>query len=152
MVSDGLSPKGSGSAALARDVIRIWDDVWNEGRVEALDDLLADSYTRYSVSRPNAPQSKDDLKVAIGTTKTAFPDLRTTVEVVVQEGDRLAICWRSEGTHLGALGDLPPTLKRVTVSGAVFAELDAEGRIYREVVTWDRGALYEALGIVSLTK
>ncbi len=42
-----------------------------------------------------------------------FPDLRMTVEAVVEEGDTIAVRVLSEGTNLGPLnGVIPPTGKR----------------------------------------
>ena len=49
--------------------------------------------------------------------RSAFPDLRVTTEDVLEEGDRVALRWKAEGTHRGDLMGLAPTGKRVTLTG-----------------------------------
>ncbi len=125
-----------------------WEASWDRGDVDALDDLLAPDYERSSPSSAQA-QDRDAFKRSISTTREAFPDLVTTIEELVEERDRMAIHWRSTGTHTATFLDVPPTGRRVEVSGVAFARFAGE-RVAAEWVTWDPRQLLTALGIISL--
>jgi predicted ester cyclase len=56
--------------------------------------------------------------------RAAFPDLRYTVEDMVSEGDKVVARWHWEGTHDGVFRDIPPTGKRVSLTGIVIYRLD----------------------------
>ncbi|MFD6099602.1 ester cyclase [Nocardiopsis flavescens] len=126
---------------------RVWARAWNLGEVDALDGLLADGYRRHSAESP--PQDPEAFKASILATRSAFPDLATTLDEIVVEGDRAAIRWHSTGTHQGPLMGVPATGRVVRVGGATFARFEGD-RIAEEVVTWDPRALLTAIGIISV--
>jgi steroid delta-isomerase-like uncharacterized protein len=126
-----------------------WSASWGRGDVDALDTLLAPGYLRRTASDDSA-QSRDQFKSAILSTRDAFPDLTTTIEEMIQEDDRIAIRWRSTGTHSGTFYEVPPTGREVEVFGVTFARFD-DDMVVDEWVTWDPVQLLTALGIISLT-
>lgn len=127
-----------------------WERAWDHGDVDALDDVLDESYRRRD-SRDADGQDRAGFKAGILAVRQAFPDLTTTIDELVLEGDRAAILWRSSGTHQGSLLGVPATRRRVEVSGATFARFEGD-RIVEEVVTWDPRALLSALGIIDVGK
>ncbi|MFR9730711.1 ester cyclase [Saccharopolyspora sp. MS10] len=128
-------------------VRRAWAASWDRGEVDALDDLLAPGYRRHSTGA--RPQGREEFQRSILATREAFPDLSTSIDEVVEAGDRMAIRWHSTGTHTGTFLDVPATGRRVEVTGVVFAHFDGE-RVVDEWVTWDPRQLLTALGIISL--
>ncbi|MET9859073.1 ester cyclase [Streptomyces smyrnaeus] len=126
---------------------KIWEDTWNRGHVDALDNLLSSDYLRHGRDTP--PQDLRTFKASILATRSAFPDLSTTLDDIVIEGDRAAIRWHSTGSHEGSLMGVPATKRRVEVGGATFARFE-EDRIVEEFVTWDPSALLSALGIINV--
>ncbi|PAK28007.1 hypothetical protein CJD44_00740 [Streptomyces sp. alain-838] len=133
-------------AEARRELIeKVWNATWGEGDTDALDTLLDPAYLRYG-SDPQ-PQDLAAFKAAIVSTRAAFPDLTTTVDELVVDGDRAAIRWHSSGTHLHSFLGVPATRRRVDVSGATFARFEGD-RIVEEHVTWDPRALLSALGII----
>lgn len=46
-----------------------------------------------------------------------FPDLTTTVEAVLDDGDLAAVRWSGIGTHEGGQVGVPPTHRKVNFSG-----------------------------------
>ncbi|MBO8185146.1 ester cyclase [Streptomyces spirodelae] len=135
-------PHAESRRALIRSV---WEATWNRGDVDALDELLSSDYLRHS-SEPH-PQNLRTFKASILATRSAFPDLSTTLDDILIEGDRAAIRWHSTGNHEGSLMGVPATKRRVEVGGATFARFE-EDRIVEEFVTWDPRALLSALGII----
>ncbi|MBC9730749.1 flavin reductase [Streptomyces sp. TRM68367] len=127
-----------------------WRAAWDQGYVEALDDLLSPSYVRRR-GPAAATQDRDQFKDSIRAVREAFPDLRTEIEDIVEDGDRLAIRWRSTGRHTGTFLGVPPTGKPVEVSGATFTRFDGS-EVAEEWVTFDSRQLLEALGIITTTQ
>jgi steroid delta-isomerase-like uncharacterized protein len=127
-----------------------WRAAWDHGRVEALDELLSPSYVRRR-GPASAPQDREQFKDSVRAVRLAFPDLRTEIEEIVEEGDRLAIRWRSTGRHTGTFLGVPATGKAVEVSGATFARFDGPA-VAEEWVTFDSRQLLEALGVITTAK
>ncbi|MEV6592327.1 ester cyclase [Streptomyces acidicola] len=126
---------------------KVWAEAWGHGDVDALDALLSPAYLRHGTD-PH-PQNLDAFKEAILSTRAAFPDLTTTIDDIVVEGDRAAIRWHSSGTQVNSFLGVPPTQRRVEVGGATFARFEGD-RVVEEHVTWDPRALLSALGIISV--
>lgn len=124
---------------------KAWAAAWGQGDVDALDALLSPAYLRHG--QDPQPQDLTAFKAAIVSTRAAFPDLVTTVDDIVIEGDRAAIRWHSSGSHQNSLLGVPATGRRVEVSGATFARFE-DDRIVEEYVTWDPRALLSALGVI----
>jgi steroid delta-isomerase-like uncharacterized protein len=126
---------------------KAWVAAWDRGEVEALDELLSPDYRRRTSD--DDAQDLTAFKASIVATRSAFPDLVTTIDEVVVEGDRAAIRWHSSGTHEHSFLGVPATKRRVDVSGATFARF-AGDQVVEEFVTWDPRALLAALGIISV--
>ncbi|MFF8844068.1 ester cyclase [Streptomyces sp. NPDC015127] len=124
---------------------KVWAAAWGHGDVDALDQLLSPAYLRHGTDRH--PQDLNAFKASIVSTRAAFPDLVTTIDDIVLEGDRAAIRWHSSGTHETSFLGVPATKRRVDASGATFARFEGD-RIVEEHVTWDPRALLSALGII----
>lgn len=125
-----------------------WSQAWDQGAVEALDELLSAAYTRRSAAG-GAAQDRAEFKRSITAVRAAFPDLRTEIEELLEEDDRIAVRWRSTGTHTGTFLEVPPTSRRVEVHGVTFAQF-RDDAVDSEWVTWDPRQLLTALGIISL--
>lgn len=122
---------------------------WNEGEVDELDSVIAPSYRRSSST--GGESTLEQLKETIRANRAAFPDLMTTVDDCLLDGDRFVLRWTSRGTHRATYLGVPPTGRQVTVSGITIARLDESiGYVVDEWVTWDPTDLLTALGISSL--
>ena len=127
-------------------VAAAWSAAWDRGEVDALDDLLDPSYRRRS-SPQDEGETLAQFKASIVTTRAAFPDLVTTIDELVLDGDRMAIRWHSTGTHDRPFLGVPATGRTVEVRGGTFARFDGD-LIAEEHVTWDPRSLLTALGII----
>lgn len=129
-------------------VISAWEAAWDRGEVDALDSVMDPEYTRESAGSPSAT-SLAELKQDILEIRAAFPDLRTTIDKLIVDGDDFAIFWSSAGTFTGALGEVPATGSRVRTRGSNQGTL-RNGLIAHERVTWDKSELLADLGVPSL--
>ena len=129
-------------------IAETWEAAWDRGEVEALDRLLSPEYRRRS--RP-AEEGQDltAFKASIIATRSAFPDLVTTIDQIVVDGESAAVRWHSKGRHDHGFLGVPATHREVEVHGATFARFEGD-RIVEEFNTWDPRALLSALGIISV--
>ena len=134
---------------MAETIVDSWAAVWDRGEVERLDGLLAPDYVRQS-TRSGSESGRDELKREILEVRAAFPDLRTTIESIVVDGERGAIFWRTDGTFREALRGVPPTGLAVRTHGSNALTL-RDGLIVRERVSWDAGGLLTDSGVAALT-
>jgi predicted ester cyclase len=55
----------------------------------------------------------------------AFPDLHLDIEQILAVDPYVIVRWRSTGTHLGRLGDIQPTARKVSLHGCSVMEVKA---------------------------
>lgn len=126
---------------------KVWSAAWDRGDVDALDELLSPDYHRRTGE--DHVQDLRQFKDMIIAAREAFPDLTTTIDDLVLDGDRAAVRWHSNGTHTHSFLGVPATRRQVRVAGATFARFEGD-RVAEEFVTWDPRALLSALGIISV--
>jgi steroid delta-isomerase-like uncharacterized protein len=98
-------------------VRRFYDEVWNNGNVDVTNEVFADDYVRHDLRPTKAlPGPAGQAKVATDF-RTAFPDLRMRVDLLVAEGDLVAARWTTVGRNTGPWGDTPGTGKHARFSG-----------------------------------
>jgi steroid delta-isomerase-like uncharacterized protein len=97
-------------------VRRFHEEVWNKVNVAAVDEFMGAEYVDYAIPS-GLPPGTEGLKQAITTYRTAFPDLKATVDDIFAEGDRVAYRWSTRGTHLGDWLGIPPTGNHMAATG-----------------------------------
>ena len=70
---------------------------------------------------------------AVNPYHTAFPDIECTVEDMIAAGDKVVTRWTMQGTLEGVFMRIPPTSKRVQLSG-ISINCFANGR---SVESWE---------------
>jgi steroid delta-isomerase-like uncharacterized protein len=97
--------------ALAR---RFYDEVINQGNLEALDELVADDLVEHQ-EMPGMPPGKEGVYAFVTTFRTAFPDLHAEIQGIVADGDEVWVHAVMTGTHNGDFLGIPPTGKAFSV-------------------------------------
>jgi steroid delta-isomerase-like uncharacterized protein len=98
-------------------VRRFSDEVWNKGKLDVVYDVFAEDYVRHDLRPGNPPPGPAGQKRIAADFRAAFPDIHTTVDFVIAEGDMVVTRWTAEGTNTGVWGNVAPTGKRVRFSG-----------------------------------
>jgi predicted ester cyclase len=75
----------------------------------------------------------------------AFPDLEVTTNLIVAEGDLVAVNLVGRGTHKGMFQGVPPTGRRWAATCCAFFRV-ADGRIADAWVNWDELGILEQIG------
>jgi steroid delta-isomerase-like uncharacterized protein len=108
-------------------VRRFSDELWGRGDFAVADEVLSPDLIEHN-PLPGQGPGRDGHKQVVALFRSAFPDLHVLTEDLIEEGDRVALRWKAEGTHRGDLMGLPPTGKRVVLSGIEILRI-ARGRI-----------------------
>jgi len=138
------------SSERKQSVTQAWEAAWDRGDFGPLESLFAPTYRRHSSrTSDGAGQTREEFEAVIASTRLAFPDLHTEILELLEDGDSVAIRWRSVGTHTGRLMGVPATNRRVEVTGANFARFEGD-QIAEEYVSWDPRELLEAIGVIHL--
>ena len=126
---------------------RWFDEVWNAGRVASIDALMAPECVVHGLG--DDTQGPEGFKPFHTAYRTAFPDLRITIDQMVAEGDIVAARWSGTGTHRGNLLGLLATDKPVRLSGMTFARIQ-NGKLVEGWNVFDQLGMLRQLGVVSL--
>lgn len=93
-------------------VERYIDEVWHAGQPAIA--FFAPGYRRY-LAPEVPPLSGAEQQERIRGFRTAFPDLRFTIETLVAEGDLVVFHCTLRGTHEGTFAGYPATGRRMTI-------------------------------------
>jgi steroid delta-isomerase-like uncharacterized protein len=127
-------------------VRRVLEEVWNEGNLALIDELVEATHVDHD-SPPGLPSGSAGMKQFVSMFRTAFPDLHSIVEDQVAEGDKVVTRWTAAGTHRGSLMGIPATGKEVTMTGITINRL-AGGKVVETWNTFDQLGLMQQLGVV----
>lgn len=132
-------------------VIRAWfHEVWDEGKEEAIDRLMAPDGKVHGLSGPNGTSiivGPADFKPFFRTMRAALGDLEVHVERTVVQGDMVAAHCHVIARHVGdALGG-PATGRPVEFWGITIARVEG-GKLVEGWNVFDFLSMYQQLGWV----
>ena len=128
-------------------VRRLFDEVWNTGNVAIVDDLLAPDFVDHAAQMGGGDPTRDGFKTQVRLFRTAFPDGRSQIEDLIAEDDRVVARWTDGGTQRGEWMGVPPTGKRVTMTGIDVYRIE-QGRIAEFWCSEDELGLLRQLGAI----
>jgi steroid delta-isomerase-like uncharacterized protein len=128
-------------------VRRLFEELWNKGNLSVADQLFTPNYTHHDSSSPDFGHGPESERKRATLYRTAFPDLRLTIEDLIAEGDTVMARWSCHGTHRGSLNEIGPTGKQFTISGVTIARF-VNGKLSEGFVNWDALGLMQQLGVV----
>ncbi len=128
-------------------VMRYVDEAWNRQNLDVLDEVMhADIVTHEPITGRTLP-GREGRKQAIKIYVSAFPDLHSSPNHLIAEGDKVALHWTATATHQGDLMGTPPTGKKVKWSGVTIFRL-ADGKIAEMWWVWDTLGLLQQIGAI----
>jgi steroid delta-isomerase-like uncharacterized protein len=128
-------------------VRRMFDEAWNRGNLNVVDELLAPDY---ECAGPHESfRGAKGMKDAITRYRTAFPDCRMRIEEMFTAGDKVAVRYSYEGTHKGNFDGIAPTGRSVRGEGITLIHF-RDGRATGEHNISDALGTFQQLGVVTL--
>jgi steroid delta-isomerase-like uncharacterized protein len=129
-------------------IVRRFFEVFSEGNLEELDNLLAADFGDHDAPA-GLPPGPDGVRALLIPYRAAFfPDLDFTISDQVAEGDRVATRWTMRGTYRGELFKIPPSGKEVSMEGISLYRI-AEAKMKEAWVKRNDLGLMQHLGVIS---
>jgi steroid delta-isomerase-like uncharacterized protein len=127
---------------------RLQKEGFGQGKLESVDELLAPDYVSHAPGDPELSRGPEDIKQIVPAYHSAFPDINFAVEKQVAEGDMVVTRWIARGTHRGEFMGVPPSGRRIEVSGMSMDRISG-GRIAENWNNWEALEMMRQIGAVS---
>jgi len=129
-------------------LMRRWfREVWNEGRVQTIYDLLSENCIGVGQDQPGVEiHGPADFVALFNRLHGAFPDIKITVDDVIGADDKIVVRWSAAMTHTGDHLGIPATNRQVRITGITIAQIK-DGKIIRGWDNWDQLALMQQLSV-----
>jgi len=128
-------------------VRRLFEEVWNKGNLQVTDELFTPNYTHHDASTPDVGRGPESEQKRATLYRTAFPDIRFTIDDMIAEGETVMARWSCRATHKGDLSGIAPTGKQININGVSIARF-TNGKMAEGWVNWDALGLMQQLGVV----
>lgn len=131
-------------AAAQRPVVDAFLAAWNTGAVDALDEAMVPEVRRFSPGGASDAGNLEELKQVVLDLRTAYPDMRITLDDMYSLENLAFGFWTFTGTNTGS-GAMPPTGASVRISGLTMLRF-AGGKITEERAFFDNADWLTQLG------
>jgi predicted ester cyclase len=125
---------------------RIAEEVYNQGRVEVIDEIVAPDIREHGSLPPGVPPGREGLKAIVRALRAAFPDVKYKVDLQVVEGDLLANRVTASGTMKGDLWGMRATGKKATWTESHFVRIK-NGQMVDQWGDVDQLGMLQQLGL-----
>lgn len=125
---------------------RLIDDVWSNGDLDAIDELVTEDYVDYYEGEKNVT-GRDGLKEYVSGLRESFPDFGKEIKEVIATDDGVALRFMATGTHEGVYEGMEPTGVEMSFAGSIFFHFE-DGKISETYESADTWGMMEDLGAV----
>lgn len=104
-------------------VRRLFDEVWNSGAVDKIEELYSPDYV--ADYRPYAPlrRGHEAIRSMVQRAWATFPDYHEELLEMIAEGDKVVVRLLITGTQHGQWGVIPPTGKKVAMEEVIILRI-----------------------------
>jgi len=130
---------------------RAINEIFNEGNLQAADELFADNYIWHPGDGISEPTDREGHKRDYIRLRTAMPDLHLTVEDMVADGDKVVTRFTITGTQTGdfKLADdqiVKPTNHQLVWTGITIHRIQ-NGKVVEAYINYDKARMDRQLGM-----
>jgi steroid delta-isomerase-like uncharacterized protein len=131
---------------------RWFEEAWNQGREEAIDEMVDPDVIAYGLTdAEGVPVSgREDFRNFFRNFRSAFPDIHVDIEETIREGDKIGAVCRVTATHKGHGLGFAATGNRTEFRGILMVRL-RDGKIAEAWNYFDFMTLFGQLGVLSIT-
>ena len=118
-----------------KELVRRWfEEVWNQGRREAIAEMLAPDAVIYDGG--SASTGPEGFYPFFDRMQAAFSDIRMTLHDMIAEGDKVCVRWSSTVRHTGDALGMAATNQSIEITGISVARV-ANGKLAGAWQNWD---------------
>lgn len=125
---------------------RLYDQVWNERRLELIDDWVTADFVGHWSMYPEPVHGPAGFHAAAQELLTALPDARFSVEDAIAADDKVVTRARVRGTHSGPMQGFAPTGRPVDIEYIAIERYGSDGKCVEEWVRSDDLAISRQIG------
>lgn len=129
-------------------VNRYLNEIMNQGKLEVINEIMAPNVAFRIPTLPDPVRGRDGIKQFVCGLRTAFPDLKFTMDYQIAEGNKVAVRYSLTGTHKGEFLGIPPSNNQIADEGNDLFHL-AGGQIVNIWVSEDALGLVQQLGAIT---
>jgi steroid delta-isomerase-like uncharacterized protein len=132
-------------------LVRRWfEEVWNKGRADAIDEMFDENGVAHGLADDPSPPIKGprEFKPFHTTFREAFPSMTIVIEDMIAEGDKVAARCSVRGKHEGELMGIAATQAPVEFSGMAIVRIN-NGKIVEAWNNFDFMTMYKQCGHLS---
>jgi steroid delta-isomerase-like uncharacterized protein len=133
-----------------KQLVRRWfDEVWNKGRAEAIDEMFDEYGIAHGLSEDPAKPitGPRDFRPFHTLFREAFPNMVIVIEDLVAEGDRVAARCSVRAKHEGDFMGRAATQAPVEFTGMTIVRID-NGKIVEAWNNFDFTTLHKQVGLI----
>ena len=133
-----------------KELLRRWfEEVWNKGRADAIDEMLAAEAVVHGLSDESGQPLRGPAAFREFHQKFrgAFPDIIVTVDDAIAEGDKVAARCTVRGSHTGDSLGFAASHKPTEFTGMSFVRVE-DGKIVEAWNNFDFMSMYRQLGLM----
>jgi steroid delta-isomerase-like uncharacterized protein len=119
------------------------DQVWNDGRLDRFEEFVSPDVVPHSGP---AVTNSEGMKQFLATIRTAFPDIRFTLDDELAVDGKVVHRWTISGTHQGEFLGIPASGKNLVWSGITIFRLSG-GKIVEYWAQSDNVGMMQQFGI-----
>ena len=120
---------------------RFIEEVLGQGALHLIEEITTPDYIDHNLPAGVTPGQ------SIAAFRSGFPGITFTVEDQMEDGDKVVTRWLATGEHTGNLYGIPPTHKKMTLTGISIYRV-ANNKIVGSWVEYDRMSMMQQLGVV----
>jgi steroid delta-isomerase-like uncharacterized protein len=133
--------------------VRRWfEEVWNKGRAEAIDELFAEEGVAHGLASEGGVEGlrgPAGFKVFHQRFREAFPGVEVVVDDAISDGDKVAARCTVRARHEGDALGYRATGRPVEFTGMTFARV-RDGKIVEAWNSFDFMSMFEQIGVLRL--
>lgn len=133
-----------------KELVRRWfEEVWNQGRADAIDEMFHENGIAHGLSDDPANPIKGptQFRPFHTTFREAFPNMIVVVEDMIAEGDKVAARCSVRGKHEGDFRGTAATQSPVEFTGIAIIRIDG-GKIVEAWNNFDFMTMHKQVGLL----
>jgi steroid delta-isomerase-like uncharacterized protein len=134
-----------------KELLRRWfDEVWNKGRADAIDEMFDENGIAHGLSDdPSQPiKGPSGFRPFYTMFRQAFPNMTIVIEDMIAEGDKVVARCSVRGKHEGEFMGRAATQSPVEFTGIAIVRID-NGKIVEAWNNFDFMTMYKQVGHLS---